>query len=122
MSWRCLIAPSPRPKAAPHDPPHYMGHPPRPPRLHPSRMLVLRHRLFCNVLSHGRCAWGVGMTEIELMPDDLDKWRRMLAGEKVPMHLDEPIIGYFKIRDRRGLNAQLAPIKRPWIACAIWRG
>lgn len=54
-------------------------------------------------------------------PDDLAKWRGLLAGEKVPLHPDDPICGYFKMRDRRGLNMRLAPIKRPFRACAIWR-
>lgn len=53
--------------------------------------------------------------------DDFAKWRAMLAGEKVAIHEDEPICGYFRMRDRRGLNAHLAPIKRPWIAVAVWR-
>lgn len=54
------------------------------------------------------------------MADDLAWWRAAVAGEKPPVHSD-PECGYFKVRDRRGLNKQLAPIKRPWIACAIWR-
>lgn len=56
------------------------------------------------------------------MTDQFANWRAALAGEKPPMHLDEPWCGYFKMRDRRGVNAQLAPIKRPWIGCAIWPG
>ena len=55
------------------------------------------------------------------MAEPFAKWRAMLAGEKVALHEDEPICGYFRIRDRRGLNATLAPIKRPWIPCAVWR-
>lgn len=55
------------------------------------------------------------------MSDDLAKWRGLLAGESVPLHMDDPICGYFKMRDRRGLNMMLAPIKRPFRACAIWR-
>lgn len=46
-------------------------------------------------------------------------WTAALAGEK-PKTYETPECGYFKMRDRRGLNMQLAPIKRPWIACAIW--
>jgi hypothetical protein len=56
------------------------------------------------------------------MSDDLAAWRAMLAGQKVPLHESEPICGYFKMRDRRGLNMRLAPIKRPFRACAVWRG
>lgn len=46
-------------------------------------------------------------------------WQASLAGEK-PKTYETPECGYFKMRDRRGLNMKLAPIKRPWIACAIW--
>lgn len=46
----------------------------------------------------------------------------LLAGKKPPIYEGEPQCGYFKLRDRRGLNKNLAPIKRPWVACAIWRG
>lgn len=56
------------------------------------------------------------------MSDPFASWRAAVAGEKVPMHLDEPWCGYFKMRDRRGLYAQMAPIKRPFVACAIWPG
>ena len=56
------------------------------------------------------------------MTDDYATWRALMAGEKAPLHLDEPICGYFKMRDRRGLYLNMAPIKRPFIACAIWRG
>lgn len=52
---------------------------------------------------------------------DFDWWRAALAGEKPRTYEAEPECGYFKMRDRRGLNKDLAPIKRPWIACAIWR-
>lgn len=55
------------------------------------------------------------------MADDFAKWRGLLAGQKVPLHEDEPICGYFKMRDRRGLWANATAIKRPWIPCAIWR-
>lgn len=48
-------------------------------------------------------------------------WHRAaLAGEKPPIHEGEPRCGYFKVRDRRGLNKTKAPIKRAFIACAIW--
>lgn len=48
-------------------------------------------------------------------------WHRAaLAGEKPPIHEGEPRCGYFKVRDRRGLNRNKAAIKRPFIACAIW--
>lgn len=36
------------------------------------------------------------------------------------MHINDPECGYFKVRDRRGVNMQKAPIKRPWVAAAIW--
>jgi hypothetical protein len=52
--------------------------------------------------------------------DDFAWWRAAVAGEK-PLTSPDPECGYFKIRDRRGLNKDLAPIKRPWIACAIWK-
>jgi len=55
------------------------------------------------------------------MADEFAKWRASVAGEKPPIHEDEVWCGYFKMRDRRGLNMNLAPVKRPWIACAIWR-
>lgn len=51
---------------------------------------------------------------------DYEWWQKAIAGEKPPVH-DQPECGYFKMRDRRGLNKNLAPIKRPWIACAIWK-
>lgn len=56
------------------------------------------------------------------MSSDLDFawWAAAIAGERVPVH-ETPECGYFKVRDRRGANRHLAPIKRPWIACAIWR-
>lgn len=47
-------------------------------------------------------------------------WSAALAGRKPPIHEGEPQCGYFKVRDRRGLNKNLAPVKRPWIGCAIW--
>lgn len=47
-------------------------------------------------------------------------WQKAVSGEKPPVH-DQPECGYFKMRDRRGLNKNLAPIKRPWVACAIWK-
>lgn len=53
------------------------------------------------------------------MSDPFTWWRAALAGEK-PRTYETPECGYFKMRDRRGLNKNLAPIKRPWIACAIW--
>lgn len=56
------------------------------------------------------------------MSDDRDFawWAAAIAGEKPPTH-ESPECGYFKVRDRRGLNKDKAPIKRPWVACAIWR-
>ncbi|MFS2326654.1 hypothetical protein U2P60_14760 [Brucella sp. H1_1004] len=50
-----------------------------------------------------------------------DWWRATLDGKSPPIHESEPQCGYFKLRDRRGLNKNLAPIKRPWVAAAIWR-
>lgn len=55
------------------------------------------------------------------MTDPYTWWRAAVAGEKPPT-FETPECGYFKMRDRRGLNKDKAPIKRPWIACAIWRG
>lgn len=55
------------------------------------------------------------------MSDDYAWWRAALRGEKLPLHESEPVCGYFRVRDRRGANKDLAPIKRPWIAAAIWR-
>lgn len=54
------------------------------------------------------------------MSDRYEQWRAALDGNPPPMHEDDPWCGFFRIRDRRGLNKDLAPIKRPWIACAIW--
>jgi len=51
---------------------------------------------------------------------DFAWWSAAIAGEK-PLTYETPECGYFKLRDRRGLNRDLAPIKRPWVACAIWR-
>lgn len=48
-------------------------------------------------------------------------WREALAGNNPPIHEIEPQCGYFKIRDRRGLNKKLAPIKRKFVAAAIWK-
>ncbi len=47
-------------------------------------------------------------------------WGQSLTGGSPRLIEDEPWCGYFKMRDRRGLNINLAPIKRPFIACAIW--
>ena len=55
------------------------------------------------------------------MADDFANWRAAVAGLPAPMHIDEPWCGYFKMRDRRGLNADLYVTKRPWVCCAIWR-
>lgn len=57
------------------------------------------------------------------MTDAYAWWRAALAGENPATHPDpdQAQCGYFKMRDRRGLNKNLAPIKRPWVACAIWR-
>lgn len=54
------------------------------------------------------------------MNDPYAKWRAMLAGEKPQIYEDEPICGYFRMRDRRGLNLHKAANKRPIIAAAIW--
>ncbi len=51
---------------------------------------------------------------------DLAWWEAAVAGQKPPTYAD-PECGYFKLRDRRGLNKHKAAIKRPWVACAIWR-
>lgn len=55
------------------------------------------------------------------MSDDYAWWRAALAGQNPPTHEGEPQCGYFKVRDWRGVNSNLAPIKRPWVAGAIWR-
>lgn len=56
------------------------------------------------------------------MSEDLYAWwRATLEGKKPPIHEGDPQCGYFKLRDRRGLNKNLAPIKRPWVAAAIWK-
>lgn len=46
-------------------------------------------------------------------------WRDAVGGNQAPIN-DQPRCGYFKMRDRRGKWQQAAPIKRPFIACAIW--
>lgn len=56
------------------------------------------------------------------MNDPYAWWRAMLAGEAPPIHESEPQCGYFKMRDRRGLNVKKAPIKRPFIAASIFPG
>lgn len=55
------------------------------------------------------------------MSTDYAWWRAALAGEKPPIHDGDYQCGYYKVRDRRGLNINLAPIKRPFVACAIWK-
>lgn len=55
------------------------------------------------------------------MSDAYQWWRDLLAGKKPPIHEGDPHCGYFKLRDRRGLNKNLAPIKRPFVAAAIWQ-
>jgi hypothetical protein len=55
------------------------------------------------------------------MTDHLDSWRRAVAGERVMIYEDEPWCGYFKMRDRRGVYADMDPRKRPWVTAAIWR-
>lgn len=52
---------------------------------------------------------------------DFEWWRRTIRGEKCPLHESPAECGYYKMRDRRGLNEKLAPAKRPFIAVAIWR-
>lgn len=55
------------------------------------------------------------------MSDHYEFWRRLLAGENPPIHSDDYQCGYFKVRDRRGVNARLAPAKRPFVPAAIWK-
>ena len=55
------------------------------------------------------------------MQDAYAWWRKALDGTPPPLHESEPQCGYFKMRDRRGLNRKKAPIKRPFVAAAIWR-
>jgi len=52
---------------------------------------------------------------------DFAWWRAATAGEKPPVHESPAECGYFKVRDYRGQNRHKAAIKRPFIACAIWR-
>lgn len=58
-----------------------------------------------------------------MSPDrpDFAWWQSAIDGNPLPLW-ESAECGYFKMRDRRGLNKDKAPIKRPWIACAIWRG
>lgn len=46
-------------------------------------------------------------------------WQSAISGTPLPIH-DDPECGYYKVRDRRGANKDLAAIKRPWVAAAIW--
>ena len=52
---------------------------------------------------------------------DFEWWRKTLNGEEPLVHEYPPECGFYKIRDRRGLNRNKTPIKRPFIAAAIWR-
>jgi hypothetical protein len=52
--------------------------------------------------------------------DQYEWWRSALVGNTQPLHESEPQCGYFKVRDRRGVNANLAPVKRPFVAASIW--
>jgi hypothetical protein len=52
------------------------------------------------------------------MADEFDSWRAMLAGEKVSLQEEMPLLGYYKIRDRRG---DAEGLKREWVPCALWR-
>lgn len=45
-------------------------------------------------------------------PRDYDTWRRLLAGERAPVHEDEPICGFFRVRDGQG---------GPFVPAAIWK-
>jgi hypothetical protein len=45
------------------------------------------------------------------MPDQFEKWKKLLAGEPVEMHENEPIPGYY--RTRMGKDG-------PWVPVAIW--
>lgn len=56
------------------------------------------------------------------MSDPFASWRDALVGGKPGIHEGEPWCGYFKMRDRRGLNMNKQPRNRPFIACAIWKG
>lgn len=47
-------------------------------------------------------------------------WQSAVNGSPLPLW-EDPECGYFKVRDRRGLNKEKAPVKRPWVACAVWR-
>lgn len=52
---------------------------------------------------------------------DFAWWQAAVDGVRLPTYESPAECGYYKMRDRRGLNKNLAPIKRPWVACAIWR-
>ena len=52
------------------------------------------------------------------MADEFDSWRAMLAGEKVSLQGETPLLGYYKIRDRHG---DAEGLKREWVPCALWR-
>ncbi len=54
------------------------------------------------------------------MADAFDKWRRLLAGEKVPLHEDEPLCGYWKTRDHTA--TKMDGRRWPMVACAVWVG
>lgn len=53
--------------------------------------------------------------------NDYAWWSDKIQGGNPPIHECDPQCGYFKIRDRRGVNRELAPAKRPWVAASIWR-
>jgi hypothetical protein len=53
-----------------------------------------------------------------MTPDPYANWRAALAGEKPPLHEDEPWCGYYATQDR---SSTVKAKKWPLIACAIWR-
>jgi hypothetical protein len=55
------------------------------------------------------------------MENDFASWAAAIAGKPAPVHVDEPWCGYFKMRDKRGVHANVHVRKRPWVCCAIWR-
>lgn len=78
-------------------------------------------------ISNGLPAFNLGPSFLEYaiqremkMSDQFANWRAALSGKKPMIYEDEPWCGYFKMRDRRGVNENLSPIKRPWVTCAIW--
>lgn len=54
------------------------------------------------------------------MDDRYTWWRNALSGEVGPIHEGHPNCGFYKKRQYDPSEPYIAPIKRPWIPCAIW--